>query len=188
MTFGQYKVYFVLIVLAMGSWLLAGLFDKDILISEVAVEHSPDYFSVGYYKKEMTEQGVIKNELVADKMTHYADDGTTHLENPSMVLHNENEAPWIIEAGKGVLAADGDNLSLSEQVSISKKDRKTKQLFKINTAKLQVQLETSYAETDVWAEIIDGPNRTEGIGMTSTFKSPIKVKFLSKVKGRYVFN
>jgi len=188
MSFGQYKVYLVLILLVLGSWLLSSLFDKEQVVTRVVVDHSPDYFSEGYYKKEMSEQGIIDSELFAKKMIHYADDGTTHMENPVMTLYNPDLPPWVIKSETGVLEADGDHLLLGGQVYITREGTETRKPFEVNTSELNVQLSISYAETNQWAEIIDGANVTEGIGLETTFKNPVKVKFLSKVKGRYVFN
>ncbi len=192
----QYWLYFVLLLLSVGSWFLADLFDDSEikLVNEVA--NSPDYYSLGYYKKEMTEGGLVKNELTADKMIHYADDETTHLENPIMTLYNsENKSedksdhpPWIIKAEGGILQSKKDLLLLTGQVLISKESTETHKPFMIRTSELQVTLSTNYAETNQWAEIIDTPNTTEGVGMEVTFVAPIKLKFLTNVKGRYEIN
>ncbi len=188
----QYWLYFVLFLLSVGSWLLADLFDDSEIKIVKEVAHSPDYFSSGYYKKEMTEGGLIKNELTADKMIHYADDETTHLQNPVMTLYeSENKLdhpPWVIKAKGGILQADKDLLILTGQVLISRGSTEKLKPFIIKTSELQITLSTNYAETDEWAEIIDTPNRTEGVGMEATFVAPIKLKFLSNVKGRYEVN
>ena len=105
-----------------------------------------------------------------------------------MTLHNSDTPPWIIRSEAGILAADGDNLLLKGQVFISRDAMKKRNSFKINTSNLRVKLSISYAETDEWAEIIDGRNRTEGVGLESTFVDPVRLKFLSRVKGRYEFN
>lgn len=188
MIFGQYKVYSVLTLFAIVSWFMADFFDEEITVETVIVDHSPDYFSVNYYKKEMTKQGLLKNELIADKMTHYADDGRTHLDNPVMTLYNSELPPWVIQSEKGILEADRDHLLLAGQVAITRSRSKKTSAIEINTSDLYVQLSISHAKTKQWAEVIDGANRTEGVGMETVFVDPIKLKFLSKVKGRYVFN
>jgi lipopolysaccharide export system protein LptC len=185
MTGSQYRVFAVLFILVVGSWFVADVFEEKEHKEIAIAAHSPDYFSSGYYKKEMDVTGTIKNELDADKMIHYSDDGTTHLEKPVMTLHNADVPPWVISSEAGILEADGDHLLLSGKVHISREGRKGLRPFNINTSELRVKLSVSYAETDQWAEIIDAPNRTEGIGLQATFVYPIKVKFLSRVKGRY---
>ncbi len=188
MIFSQYRVYLVLAVLMAGSWLLADFFEEELKEPVTLVAHSPDYYSNGYYKKEMTQQGLLKNELTADKMIHYSDDGKTHLAQPVMTLYNSDTPPWVIRSKKGVLESDGDHLLLQGEVAIRRDAIKNRRPFKINSLDLQVVLSTSYAETDRWAEVIDGVNRTEGVGMQAFFVEPVRLKFLSKVKGRYEFN
>jgi len=188
MTLNDYKAFLVLFILAISSWFLADLFEEKEFREIKVVENSPDFFSLGYYKKEMTASGLVKNELNAKKMTHYSGDGTTHLENPRMTLYNSDVPPWIIESDSGILEADGDNLLLTGKVNIKRERAKKVKPFNINTSDLRVKLSISYAETDKWAEIIEVPHRTEGVGMEVTFTAPIHLKFLSRVKGRYVFN
>lgn len=183
----QYKVFAVLFFLLVGSWFLADFFAEKEYQGVVTV-NSPDYFSSGYYKKEIDNEGMVKSELNADKMIHYSDDGTTHLENPVMFLYNPDVPPWIIQAKTGILAADGDHLLLLGKVFISREKTEKINSFNLNTSKLNVKLSVSYAETDQWVEIIDGTNKTEGIGMQATFAHPLEVKFLSSVKGRYEIN
>ncbi len=188
MTSGQYRVYFALFFLAIGSWYLADLFEPKEIGKVKVADHTPDYFSVGYHKKEMDEGGQLKNELIADKMIHYGDDETTHLENPVMTLYNPGIPPWLMKSETAILEADGDHLQLMGKVFISRAGTESLRAFKLNTSALNVRLSTSYAETAEWAEIIDAQNTTEGVGLEITFREPVKFKFLSKVKGRYVFN
>ncbi len=189
MTFSQYKIYFVLAFLMLSSWFLADLFEPKAVIKAKVTDHSPDYFSNGYYKKEMDVAGLLKNELLADKMIHYSDDGTIHLDNPVMTLYNPDDIPpWVIKSERAIVEADKDNMQLMGKVSVSRAGTKSMRPFLLNTSELKVKLSTSYAQTNKWAEVIDAQNRTQGVGMKMTFKEPVKIKFLSKVKGRYVFN
>jgi lipopolysaccharide export system protein LptC len=186
--FEQYKVQLLLVFLLLGSWFLADIFDKKHTQEFIAADHSADYFSVGYYKKEMNQQGIAKNELIAEKLIHYIDDGTIHLQKPVMTLHNADTPPWVIKSESGILAADRENLMLSGKVFINRRGTKKQKPFDINTSELKVKLSRNYAETDNWAELIEGSSRTEGVGMNAIFVEPVQINFLSKVKGRYEFN
>ncbi len=169
---------------ALFSWWLVQLNEERLAEIKIA-ENSPDFFSTGYFKKEMGIDGVPKSELSAAKMQHFKTDGSTHLEKPVMILHNPNEAPWSIKADTGVMAADGDNLQLNGSAYINREASKTNSALTINTSDLRIKLASHYAETQAWAEIISPPNKTAGVGMEATFVSPIHLKLLSKVKGRY---
>ncbi len=188
MTAAQFRVYFVLFFLALASWFLADIFEPESEPVVDIIDHSPDYFSLGYYKKEMDQQGLVKNELNAEKMTHYGDDLTTHLEKPVMVLYNAELPPWVIESDTAVLEADGDHLQLSGNVVVSREGNNNLRPFKLTTKSLKVQLSKHHAETEDWLRIVDDRNRTDGVGAVIRFVDPVRIKFLSKVKGRYVFN
>ncbi|MCQ8116969.1 MULTISPECIES: LPS export ABC transporter periplasmic protein LptC [Methylomonas] len=169
---------------ALLSWWLVQLNEQRDAEMKI-VENSPDFFSLGYFKKEMNIDGVPKSELAAEKMQHFKADGSTHLEKPVMTLYNPNQMPWLIRADSGVMAADGDNLQLNGSAYINREASKTNSALTINTSDLRVKLASHYAETQAWAEIVSPPNKTAGVGMEATFVSPIHLKLLSKVKGRY---
>lgn len=180
----QAYVYVLALVLA-TAWLAQRQQAESNIKTLPAAENSADFFSNGYTKKEMDLTGVAKSLLTADKMEHYKADGATHLQKPIMRLFNPDQPPWVIQSDSGVMAADGDHLQLNGKAYIHRDaSAKTKELT-INTSQLAVTLSTSYAETQEWAEIIGPPNRSAGTGMQVTFVSPIHLKLLSNVKGRY---
>lgn len=188
MTFwDKYQLYVYVTLVALLTWWMQQLYESQETARTVA-ENSPDFFSAGYYKKEMDIEGAPKSELNADKMQHYKNDGSTHLEKPVMVLYNRNVAPWVIQAESGIMAADGDHLQLNGHAVINRDASANNSALKVTTSDLRVTLSTHYAETAAWAEIISPPNQTSGTGMEVTFVSPINLKLLSKVKGRYEIN
>lgn len=185
MTFwDKYHLYVYVALAVLLSWWLQQLNEQHEMEMKVA-ENSPDFFSTGYYKKEMDLDGKPKSELKADKMQHFKQDGSTHLDRPVMTLYNPNAAPWVIQSDTGIMAADGDNLQLNGQALIDREASENNSALTVKTSDLRVKLSTNYAETSAWAEIISPPNQTSGTGMQVTFVSPIHLKLLSKVKGRY---
>jgi len=177
--------YLYLLIIAVMSWWLAKLTGTDEFGHITVPAHSPDYFSKGYTKWEMSELGRPKSKLIADEMTHYSDDSTTHMVNPLMFFYNERTPPWIIKSETGVLSADGKDLLLNGKVYVDRAAAKGVRELKIHTFNLKVKPETSYAETDEWAELISLPNWTTGVGMKLIFAEPIHLELLSKVKGNY---
>lgn len=184
----EFRLYLIIAAVALLSWVLVQWHEERDVEMKIA-ENSPDFFSSGYYKKQMDSEGLPKNELMADKMLHYSADGSTHLEKPVMTLYSASRvSPWAINADSGIMAADGDNLQLNGQTVINRQASKGVTALTVNTADLRVKLSSHYAETQAWAEIISPPNKTSGTGMEVTFVSPIHLKLLSKVKGRYELN
>lgn len=181
---GNYN-YLYLLIIAVISWWLVKLTGVDEFGRIAVPAHSPDYFSKGYTKWEMSELGKPKSKLLADEMIHYSDDSTTHLANPVMFFYNEKTPPWIIKSEAGILSADGKDLLLTGKVDVDRAAAEGVRALKIHTFNLKVKPETSYAETDAWAELISLPSWTTGIGMKLTFADPIHLELLSKVKGNY---
>ncbi len=184
----DYKVHFAVAALALASWGLLRL-QHQRAAQLTASDNNIDYFSSGYYKKQMNEHGLPKNELTAVDMRHNKNDGVTYLTQSIMTLFSDNgAAPWVIQGDSAVLAADGDHLNLNGKALISRAKSPRASALTVNTSDLRVTLTANYAETDQWAEIISPPNRTEGVGMQTTFASPILLNLSAKVQGRYVFH
>lgn len=179
------KLYLYLTIAALISWWLVELTGVDLVYHGQAPAHSPDYSSKGYTKWEMNELGRLKSKLLSDEMVHYSDDGTTHMVNPVMFFHNEKTPPWVIKSETGILSGDGKDLFLNGKVVIDRAKAEGVSQLTINTSALKVKPETSYAETNAWAELISPPNKTTGTGMKLTYAQPIHLELLANVKGKY---
>jgi lipopolysaccharide export system protein LptC len=181
------KFYLSLTTIALVSGVLVSIITDDDGQKKATATHGAEYFSTGYTKWEMNELGKLKNKLIADKVTHY-DDNTTHSIKPVMSFYNEQTPPWIIHAESGILSADGINLLLQGKSIVNRAKAEGAQELTINTSNLRVKLDTSYAETNDWAELISPPNITTGTGMKMTFVTPIHLELLANVKGKYETN
>jgi lipopolysaccharide export system protein LptC len=185
MSIRDFKIYLYLGAFALGSWILVKLTGIELAGPGIIPPHSPDYFSTGYTKWEMNESGKVKNKLTADKMTHYSDDGATHLDNPLMFFHSEQTPPWRVKSETGILSANGKNLLLNGKASVERAAAPGVRQLIINSSNIKVNPETRYAETIEWAELISPPNRTTGTGMKLVFARPVHLQLLANVKGKY---
>lgn len=182
------RIYTLALVLAGLSWWAVEIFKlPDEVTNETIAQpkHSLDYFSKGYLKKEMDEQGVLKSELFAEEMLHYDDDGVTHMIKPVMSFYSADAPPWIVKSETGTLSVDGKNLLLNGQVFINRNKAENVKQLTIETTNLRVKTEENYAEGDEWAKLSSPPNWAEGIGIQMVFKKPISLKLLANVKSYY---
>ncbi len=177
--------YGYVIALAIMSSLLAEIFINDDIEHHEAAPHSADFFSVGYAKWQMNEQGNLSSHLTANKMTHYSDDGTTHLENPLMFFYNSPNPAWQIQAEMGKLEKVGETLWLNGDVKIERAASSQGRELMIHTSNLQVFPKTSFAQTSEFTELKSGNNITTGTGMKATFSVPVHLELLAKVHGSY---
>lgn len=179
-------LYIYGVLFAIVSWWLLQLASVD--DEEIALERPPsliDYFSTGYVKWEMDAEGRLKSQLVADTLTHYSNDGTTHLQRPVMTIMNPHVPPWVIQSETGIISSDRELVLMNGKAVAAREAAPGVKGITINSSNLRVQPEINYAETDEWAELLSPPNRTEGIGMKLYYSSPIRIELISKVRGRY---
>ena len=169
--------------------IVSGLFAKWLINEDVeyreAAPHSADFFSVGYKKWQMNENGDLGSHLTANKMTHYSDDGTTELVNPLMFFYNSPNPAWQIQADSGKLEKGGETLWLNGNVDIERKANSQARELIIHTSNLQVLPKTSFAQTKEFTELKSGDNITTGTGMKAAFSSPVHLELLAKVHGSY---
>lgn len=180
------QFYLYAAIPAILSWWLVQLTESEETPSLTPQKsHSAEYFSSGYVKWEMDEAGQLKSKLIAKSMTHYGDDGTTHLQKPELILINRDAPPWVIQSETGIVSADGKQIFLTDKVVVERKGASGVSPLKINSSNVRVEPDQDYAETDEWAELLSPPNRTEGIGMQLHYGDPIQIKLFSKVRGKY---
>lgn len=183
--FSDRFIYLFIALLALLSWWLAeytGLVETG---KPKKTPNTPDYFSKGYIKWDMNEAGKLKSKLEAEEMTHFPGYWATHTKKPVMEFVYEEKPSWTIASETGVLSNDGKKLLLNGKARIYRPKAQGYREVIINTSNLKVAPETSYAETDAWAELISPPNITTGTGLKAIFKEPIHLELLAKVKGRY---
>lgn len=177
--------YGYVIALAIVSSLFAKWLTNEDVERREAVEHSADFFSVGYAKWQMNEQGGLASHLTANKMAHYSDNGITHLENPLMFFYNTPNSAWTCHSETGELEKGGETLLLNGNVEIERAASSQGHELIIHTSNLTVYPKTSFAQTNEFAELRSGENLTTGLGMKATFSSPVHLELLAKVHGNY---
>lgn len=182
----RFIVLVIVSLLAGISWWLSKESGQaTIEFAKVSPQHSIDYFSRGYTKFEMDENGRPKSKLVADALEHYVDTGETYLDNPVMTFYNAQTAPWVIKSQTGLLSADGEDLFLNGKVLVTRAGTAHARQVIINTSNARVKPALSYAESDEWSEVHFPPDVTKGTGMELYFVEPIRLKLLSNVRGVY---
>ena len=109
-----------LLVGAVGLGIILLLDTTDDLIAPTPFsDQSPDLFIEGGVITTFTETGSIDYRLSAKRIDYFREDDTSYLAAPRLVVHDEESAPWQIDAktGEGYALTGGDStLRLSENV------------------------------------------------------------------------
>ncbi len=172
------------VLLATGSGLLMQMTDKEEPV-KVKVEHSPDYYVEDFTVTDMDIDGKLKQTLSAERMLHYPDDDSTELIHPHLVIYEEGMPPWKIKSETGWISGDGQLVLLNGAVKIDRVAAPGVRPMHITTRNLRVRPKENYAETDEKVRIRSLGDVQTSTGMQAWLNKPIRLKFLSKVRGYY---
>jgi lipopolysaccharide export system protein LptC len=170
-------------VLAVATWLLQATWRRQEAGPPQA--HTPDYYATGLQVTAMDERGKPRHRLKARKMRHYDDTDTTELETPDLVIYDPERPPWEVMAESGWISPDGEEVLLRGEVVITRPEGPKAQALRIVTRDLRVYPDKDYAETDEHVEMFSRDHWMESVGARVWFEEPVRIKFLSQVRGRH---
>lgn len=105
-----------LLLLATGSWWLT----RTVTVPEQAFDdtlrHDPDYTIENFSVTVMGERGQRRYTLSAVHLVHYADDGSSNLEQPYLIQYRDGSVPIHTRADKGWMPNDKSEILLQGNV------------------------------------------------------------------------
>jgi lipopolysaccharide export system protein LptC len=176
----------LLAILGGSKWLAEMVEQKE--ISDQPETHTADYFLDNFTNTVMDTNGKPFRRLSANRMLHFPDDDSTELTKPSVTLFEENAPPWQIRSEQGWLSGDGNLLLLKGTVTIDREQAPGVRPIHIVTRNLRVQPDENYAETDETITVTSLGSRLKSKGMQAWFNKPVRIKFLTDVRGYYEIN
>ncbi len=148
------------------------------------VRHDPDYIVDGLSAVRMAADGRLKDTLFAEKMMHYPDDDSTHLQSPRFVSHATAQAPLTITAREALVSSEGENIYFQDNVLVKRAPYADKSELVMRTSYLHVIPDNNTARTDRAVTITDANTVVTAVGLELNNETRV-LKLLSKVKGTY---
>ena len=108
----------------------------------------PDYIVNGLFATRMDPQGRVKDTLRAQKMTHYPENDTTLLAEPTLVTYGEGRAPVTVSARHARMSENGENVYFEDDVRVVRAPDRTRSELVVETSFLHVIPEANIAKTD----------------------------------------
>lgn len=174
----------LLLLVVGGSWWLAERSKKP-AGREPALAHTPDFYLEGFSATVMGRSGRPEQRLVAERMTHYPDDDSTELNEPTLTLFDAEKPPWQVNSERGWLSGDGELLLLQGEVRIDRNSAPGIRPMHLVTRDLRVQPRQNYLETDAPVSAVSNSSRLAADGMQAWFNQPVRLKLLANVRGYY---
>lgn len=181
---GWYPVLLLLILAALTLWL-----DRKVQpppqVRDGSTRHDPDFIIEKFAARRMNPDGSVRYAIVGDKMTHYPDDSSTHLEAPRFVHYDPKTAPVHINSREALVSRNGETVDFMGDVKIVRDAFADQQPMMLDTQFLHVIPDRDLASTDRALTMTQGPNHVEAVGMRYNHGSRF-LELLSQVKVTYV--
>jgi lipopolysaccharide export system protein LptC len=130
-----------------------------------ARRHDPDYIVSSFRLTVYNREGAAESVLSAAEMVHYPDDDTTELVAPRMVQTKPNTPRMTVEADRGTLSSDGDEVFLYDNVLLVREAVNGRPEARMTTSFLHVVRDRSLVRTDREVLIEEAHRSLRGRGM-----------------------
>jgi lipopolysaccharide export system protein LptC len=179
------RFYLSLAGVAAFTWWLSALLGPEEEPSAPPKHQGVDYHASRVIRTETNIDGSPKSYLTAASLAHYAEDDRTVLQQPVLLMHNdqgEDMPPWVIRSETGTVSEDGKSVFLGGATFLSRESFADRSPLRVISRNVTVRPEESYAETAEPVEIFNHPQYTRGVGMQASFKDGMKITLLSQVR------
>ena len=146
--------------------------------------HDIDYAVSNLSSVSLDEHGQARYVMTTEKMWHYPDDDSTHLQSPRMVSLHNGRAPMVIWADTGEISSRGEEVFLYNNVKVMRLGDDTQSAMDFSTDYLHVLPEKDQADTDHPVTMVTSRDTVHATGMTLDNKSRL-VNLLSNVRATH---
>lgn len=171
------------ILLVAGTWWFA----NHIKLSEPAPKRESgqvDYYTTNLIRTVMNAEGIPKETLIAERMTHYKNDDHSFLVLPVMTLFKEGKKPWIIHSKTATLLEGGKTILMHDDVLVTRELSDGGQT-EITTRNVTYIPDKNYAETAEDAQMVAPHDKVTGHGAQIYFEPDLLITLLSQVRRRH---
>ena len=147
--------------------------------------HDPDYTMNNFVTTQTDITGKLRYVLAAAEMLHYPDDDSTVLQRPRYTQFAVNKPYTQIEALRGYVSSDGEEIELVDNVKVVRQAFEGKGEMQVLTEKLVILPKQDIAKTDSAVLIKQAPKTViRAKGMVFDKKNQT-IKLFNRVKVHY---
>ena len=127
--------------------------------------HDPDYLVHNFTSTSFNRRGGAETVISAAQMRHYPDDDSTELLSPRVVQAKPTEPRFTVNADRGVLSREGDEIFLYDNVLLVREPDAQHPGTRMTTSFLHIVRDRSIVRTDREVTVVEGPRSLSGRGM-----------------------
>ncbi len=152
--------------------------------TESQLRHDVDYVIDNISAISLNEQGQQRFTLAAEKMWHYPDDDTTHLQMPRLTSLYADRPPVLTSAQTGMISSKGDEVFLYDEVRVVRPASGDLGEQRFDTSYLHVIPDRDWAESDQSVVMTSQYSTIRAVGMELDNKART-AKLLSRVRAHH---
>lgn len=149
--------------------------------TNTAIDNKPSAQASHINTLQMDHNGLPKNKIYAEQMTHYSKDNTTELKKPKLQIFHSHIPPTIITAESGQVIPDQSLILLRDKTKLTQTDNTNKRPLEILTSDVHLFLDKKYLETKQAAIILSNKSTIKSIGMNAYLDTQ-KLELLNHVQ------
>ena len=172
----------LLLLLAATYWLNQQV--QPLAQTQSQLRHDVDYVVDNFSAVTLNVQGQPRLMLTAQKLWHYPDDDTTHLQKPNLTSLYADRPPTVTSAQTGMLSSKGDDVFLYDEVRVLRPASPGLVEQHFATDYLHVIPDRDWAESDQAVVMTNQYNVIRAVGMELDNKTRT-VKLLSNVRATH---
>ncbi|GAB1231782.1 LPS export ABC transporter periplasmic protein LptC [Ferrigenium sp. UT5] len=172
-----------LLLLLLGSYWLS-LQVQPLPPASAELRHEVDFVVERVRSTVLDPQGKPHFVISTEKMWHFPDDDSTHLQQPHLTRYFSDRPPTEISALRGMLSSRGEDVFLQDGVEVLQRGENAGRERRLQTEYLHVQPDRGWAETDQPVRVLDRHNLIDAVGMELDEQART-VKLLQHVRGRH---
>jgi lipopolysaccharide export system protein LptC len=172
----------LLLLLAATYWL--NLQVQPLTQNQSQQRHDVDYSVDNFSAVTLNAQGKPRFTLSAERLWHYPDDDTTHLQMPKITSLYPDRPPVLTSAQTGMVSSKGDDVYLYDDVNVLRPALGDIGEQHFTTNYLHVIPDRDWAETDQPVTMINQHNIIRAVGMELDNKART-AKLLSRVRATH---
>lgn len=146
--------------------------------------HDPDFIISKLVATTLNEQGTPHFILSAQKMVHYPDNDSTHLDDPHLTTLYADRPPVYTSSREGDVSSKGNEVFLHDDVKLVRAANAMQSEMTLTTTYLHAVPDLDLMDTDRPVTMTDAHTVINAVGMT--FDNKVRVmKLLAQVKSQH---
>ena len=146
--------------------------------------HDPDFIVSKFSATSLNEQGTPSFVLSAQKMVHYPDDDTTHLDDLQLSSLYPDQPPIYTSAKHGEISSKGNEVFLRDEVKLVRAAHAAQSEMTLTTTFLHAVPDLGLMDTDQPITMKDAHNILSATGMKYDNKARV-LKLLAQVRSQH---